>query len=76
MQVDHPVPHRSPKPLDEHVVPPRALAVHADRNADLNEDAGEGRARELRASICIADLRLPLPGERFLKPRCRTRPSL
>ena len=35
----------APEPLDEHVVAPCALAVHADRDAVVGEHAGEGRAR-------------------------------
>src|SRR6185436_19631609 len=35
----------APQPLDEHVVPPSPLSVHADRNAIVGERAGEGRAR-------------------------------
>jgi hypothetical protein len=31
----------APKPLDEHVVPPSAVAVHADRAAVAGEQAGE-----------------------------------
>jgi hypothetical protein len=30
----------APQPLDEYVVPPGALAVHADRNAVVGEHAG------------------------------------
>ena len=37
-----PVLHRPPEPLDEHVVPPRALAVHAEGGLILDEHAGEG----------------------------------
>src|SRR5271169_2366944 len=42
-------------PLDEHIVPPSAFAIHADRDALSREDAGEGRAGELRALIGIDD---------------------
>src|SRR5215208_5942476 len=43
----------APQPLDEDIVPPSALAVHADRNAVVGEHAGEGRARELRSQISL-----------------------
>ena len=39
----------APRPLDEDVVAPRTSAVHADRNAVLDQHASEGGARELRA---------------------------
>src|SRR3954470_2633892 len=38
---------RSPEPLDEDVVPPRASAVHADGDPGLEQHAGEVRAGEL-----------------------------
>jgi hypothetical protein len=41
----------APQSLDEHVVAPGALAVHADRNAVGGEHAGEGRPGELRALV-------------------------
>ena len=41
VQIDLLVLHRPPEPLDEHVVPPGALAVHANRDAALDEHAGE-----------------------------------
>src|SRR4051812_42130481 len=47
----------APQPLDEDVIPPRTLAVHADRNAVVGEYAGEGRAGELRALVGIEDVR-------------------
>jgi hypothetical protein len=47
MQIDLLVLHRPPKPLDEHVVPPGALAVHADLDLVFGEQAGEGDARKL-----------------------------
>ncbi len=41
----------APQPLDEHIVPPGAFAIHADGDAVLSEDAGEGRAGELRTAV-------------------------
>ena len=48
----------APKPLDEHVVPPSALAVHADGDLVFNQHASERRAGELAALIGVEDLRL------------------
>src|SRR5271169_6341115 len=56
----------APQPLDEHVVPPGAFAVHADRNAIVGEHAGEGRARELRTLVGIKISGLPC----FAKASC------
>ena len=36
--------HAAPKPLDEHVVPLRALAVHADPDLVLRQNAVERRS--------------------------------
>ena len=44
--------------LDEHVVAPGLVAVHADRNAVAGEHAGEGLAREPRAPVGIEDVPL------------------
>src|SRR6266404_4169172 len=57
----------APQPLDEDVVPPSALAVHADRNAVVGEHAGEGRARELRTLIGVEDLRLAVASQSILQ---------
>lgn len=46
----------APESLDEHVIAPGALAVHADRNAVVGERAGEGRSGELRTLIGIEHL--------------------
>ena len=48
----------APQTLDEHIVPPSAFAIHADRDALLSEHASEGQAGELRALIGIDDLGL------------------
>ena len=50
VQIDLLVLHRPPEPFDEHVVPPRALAVHADRDLILDEHACEGCPREMVAA--------------------------
>ena len=51
VQIDLLVFDAAPQSLDEHVVAPGALAVHADRNAVAGEHAGEGRPGELRALV-------------------------
>ena len=57
----------APQPLDEHVVPPSALAVHADRDPVFDQHAGERRAGELAALIRVEDLRLAKAGESVIK---------
>jgi hypothetical protein len=57
----------APQPLDEHVVPPSALAVHADGDAIVGEHAGEGRAGELRALVRVEDFRLAVTGQGILQ---------
>src|SRR6516162_9284773 len=48
----------SPQTLDEHVVAPSALAIHADRYSPVGKRAGERRAGELAALIGVEDFRL------------------
>ena len=67
MQIDLLVLHRPPKPLDEHVVPPGALAVHADLDLVFGEHAGEGGAGKLRALVGVDDLGLAVPRQRFFE---------
>src|SRR5262249_48662853 len=57
----------APEPLEEDVVPPGALAVHADGDAVVGEHAGEGRTGELRALIRVEDLRLAVLRQRLLQ---------
>jgi hypothetical protein len=45
-----------PDTFDEDVVAPGRFAIHADLDAVGDQQAGEGRAGELRALICIEDL--------------------
>src|SRR6476620_4285355 len=47
-QIDLFVFDTTPQPLNEHVVPPGAFAIHADRNAVLDQYAGEGLSGERR----------------------------
>ena len=56
----------APQPLDEHVVPPGALAVHADRDAVAGEHAGEGRTGELRTLVGVEDVRLAVTSQSLL----------
>src|SRR6185295_17935508 len=63
VQVDLLVLDRPPQALDEHVVAPRALAVHADPDLLGCQHAREGRAGELRALIRVED-RPPHAGDR------------
>jgi hypothetical protein len=48
----------APQPLDNDVAAPSALAVFADCNAVLDQPAGERSTGELRALVCVDDLRL------------------
>ena len=57
----------APQAFDEDVVPPGALAVHADRDAVLDQHAGECGAGELRALVRIEDLRLAVTSKSILE---------
>jgi len=56
-----------PEPLDEHVVAPGSFAIHADGDAIVGENAGEGRAGELRALVGVEDVRLAVTGQSILQ---------
>ena len=58
MQVDVLVFERTPEALDEDVVGPATLAIHADLDAFFFEPSGEGFAGELTALIGVEDLGL------------------
>src|SRR3982074_2219067 len=47
-----------PKPLDEYVVSPSSFAIHADGDAVVGEDAGEGPPGELRALVGVVAMKL------------------
>lgn len=47
------------EPLDEHIVAPASLAIHADLNSAALKHADEGRTGELAALIRIHDLGRP-----------------
>ena len=57
----------APQPLDENVVAPRAFAVHADRDAIFDQQAGERSASELRTLVGVEDLRLAVLRQRLLQ---------
>src|SRR5271169_3997764 len=66
-QIDFLVFDAAPQPFDEHVVPPSAFAVHADRNAVVGKHAGEGPAGELRALVRIEDVRFAVTSQGILQ---------
>ena len=57
MQIDVLVLDATPQPLDEDVIDPTALAVHADLDAVVGQHLGEVGAGELAALVGIEDLR-------------------
>ena len=63
VQVDMFILHRTPKPFDEHVIHPAALAIHTDLNAVGLQDAGESLAGELAALISVKDLGFAVAGD-------------
>ena len=65
-QIDLFVLDRSPEPLDEYVVAPGALAVHADLNAVPLEHGDERPIGELRALIGIEYLGVSEVRDRLL----------
>ena len=62
-EVDLLVFDRAPEPLDEDVVAPRSLAVHADGDGLRQQQAGELGAGELAALVRVEDLRPAVLGE-------------
>ena len=59
--------HRAPNSLNENIVAPRTLAIHADGDAVPDEDAGELGTGELTALIGVEDVRPAVPGERLFQ---------
>jgi hypothetical protein len=57
----------APQPLDEDVIPPGALAVHADGDGVAGENAGECRASELRALVGVEDFRPAVTSQSILQ---------
>ena len=62
VQIDMLVLHALPQPLDERVVHPSPLAVHADLRVVILEHLGEFDAGELAALVGVEDLRRAVPG--------------
>src|SRR2546427_819332 len=67
VQINLLVLHAPPQPLDEHVIDPATLAVHADGDASPLETLGPLLARELRALVGVEDLRYPELRHRLLQ---------
>src|SRR5215470_9087444 len=59
----------SPQTLNEHVVTPSALAIHADRYSPVGKRAGERRAGELAALVGVEDFRLAVTSQGIFKGR-------
>jgi hypothetical protein len=59
-EVDLLVFHRPPQPLDEHIAPPGTLAVHADLDLVLLQQAGERLAGELTTLDALLNVKLRL----------------
>src|ERR1700730_17605803 len=57
----------TPQPLDEDVVAPSALAVHADGDPVFDQHASECRAGELAALIRVEDFRLAVTSQSLLQ---------
>lgn len=66
VEIDLLVFDRPPEPLDEHVVPPCALAVHRDGNLSLFQHGGEVDGGELRSLVGVEDVGLAVTGQRLL----------
>ena len=59
--------HRFPETFHKHIIPPGALAIHADSNIVVFQELSEGKAGELAALIGIHDLGLAVFIDRFLE---------
>ena len=66
LQIDLLVLDAPPQSLDEDVVAPAALAVHADRDLVVLEHLREVQAGELAALIGVEDFRLAVAGDGLL----------
>jgi len=66
-QIDLLIFDAAPEALRKHIVPPSPLPIHADRDLVSGEQAGEGRARKLRALIRVDDLRLAVFRKRLFE---------
>ena len=66
-QVDFLVLDRPPEALDEDVVAPGALAIHADGDLGGGQDCDEADGGELAALVGVEDARPAMPGQSFLE---------
>src|SRR5450830_1215424 len=57
----------APQPLDEDIIPPGALAIHADGDPVFDQHASECSAGELAALIGVEDIRLAVPSYGILQ---------
>src|SRR5207247_9830248 len=57
----------APEALEEHVIAPRAPAVHADRNLVLDQDVVEGVTRKLAALLLVEVWRVAMKRRRRLQ---------
>src|SRR5450759_1824777 len=67
LQINFFVFDRSPQALDEDIVAPGALAVHADGDTGFEKNAGEAGAGELTALIRVEDFRAAVTGQGFIQ---------
>src|SRR5690349_6131413 len=67
VQIDLLVLDRLPQPLDEDVVPPAALAVHADADVSILEYLSKLSAGELAALVGVEDLGCAVAGKGFVQ---------
>ena len=58
---------RAPESLDEHLVHPAALAIHADPDFGPLEDGDEGFTGEPATLVGVEDLRFPVGVDRLLQ---------
>ena len=67
MKINVVILHHPPQPFDEHIVDPAALAVHADADAIVLEDAGEFCTGELTPLVGVEDLRFAILGDHLFE---------
>src|SRR5450759_1474642 len=67
MQVNFLILDALPQPFDEDVIAPAALAIHADLDAMLFEEADESGTGELAALVRIHNLRRTVFQDRFFQ---------
>jgi hypothetical protein len=66
VEVDALVLHTPPQPLDEHIIDPAPLAVHADAHARGFQNRGEVPVGELAALVGVEDLRGAVAAQRLI----------